>query len=59
MAAIDQIDKYLEQTPSTLWGRAFNINDPRSRRQAAAWLQEQIEGFYSFNSGIPIQIKGE
>jgi len=57
MSAVDMIDHYLEEKHCTLWGRGYDTVDPTSRHKAAVWFRDQIEEFYSFNSGIPVQIK--
>lgn len=56
MAAIDMIDSWLDEKPCTLWGQAFDINDPDSRRVAAGWFKDQVEGFYEHNGGCAIQL---
>lgn len=39
---IDACERYLSNKGCTLWGRAFDIIHPESRREAAEWLAQQV-----------------
>ena len=40
---VDACERYLSHKGCTLWGQAFDIIRPKSRREAAEWLAEQVE----------------
>jgi hypothetical protein len=42
---------YLESRKDTLWGRAFDVSDPKSREQAAVWLAQQLAGVTEIMAG--------
>lgn len=37
-------EEYLTTTGATLWGRSWTVLEETSRKQAAAWLAEQLRG---------------
>lgn len=40
--SIEDVDKFLDQRGCVLYGRAFDIVNPKTRAEAAEWLHSQL-----------------
>lgn len=40
----DAANEYIEALHTTLWGRAYDVNDPKGREQALDALEKVVEG---------------
>lgn len=42
------IEDYLASKGATLWGRAHDVSDPESRRDAAQWFMREMNGLLAY-----------
>lgn len=47
----EQVELWMAEKRTTLWGRSFDINQPESRRQAAEWFVAQVDALVEWDLG--------
>lgn len=46
MLTVEAVEEYLASTGNTLWGQAYDVQDPARRRKAAKWFLGEIAALY-------------
>jgi hypothetical protein len=47
------VEEWLKGLGTTLWGRAWDVNDPTSRTAAAKWMLDQMESCLAWLTEVP------